>query len=288
MTQQGRQHSISPVKGHATLKHMRDMERPRDAIFNSYADAAAAHGHRHPTVAAKNELLDYLGRKQEHLVRVVAAIQRRLARVAKAANELLDEQAKNQPQDMVDAPLFKHSDLSHTTSTFSFENAPPIDIEEDYAIVQIMIRIFWTRLMLVPIEDHSLHHGTTWLELYAWFSIKGGFAVVQPEARKHLRLKFAQDFAQLRLRSKALFKYACSDSANLTIPMRHKNDDFIHPLREFGVIGKLSMLPFRLALNESGARLLHDACCALGGNLRGKQLPERLPVAPFKPPIFST
>ncbi len=62
----------------------------------------------------------------------------------------------------------------------SFINAIPIHLGDPQAVALIMVRIFWHSIRVLPIVDHTTQEGTTWLELFAFFALNGGTAMVQP------------------------------------------------------------------------------------------------------------
>ena len=81
-----------------------------------------------------------------------------------------------------------------------------------------MVRICWNSLRVEPVVDHGKERGTTWIELFAFFAINGGIALVQPKARNHLRVKFLDEFARFKALSRALFKFATDDSNSMLQP----------------------------------------------------------------------
>ena len=130
----------------------------------------------------------------------------------------------------------------------SFINAIPIHLGDPQAVALIMVRIFWHSIRVLPIVDHTTQKGTTWLELFAFFALNGGTAMVQPSTKAHLKVKFIDDFNRFKVLSRALFKYASDEAFSLVQPMLTRAAAHMQPLCNYGILGKLPMLPFSLCI----------------------------------------
>ena len=95
------------IKGHVTLRLLDQGYSTRDAIFNSFADAAADSAHRISTMKVQHDILSFFARKQQQMVGILAAIFKRIARVARAANDMLTTISKENAGD-IDAPIFSY------------------------------------------------------------------------------------------------------------------------------------------------------------------------------------
>ena len=132
------------------------------------------------------------------MVRILTAILKRIARVAKAANDKLAILTKEQAISDNEVPIFSYVDRSFGAVGLSFVNAIPINLEDGQALPAIMVRIFWNGIRVEPVVDHGRQLGTTWIELFALFAINGGTALVQNKANNHLRVKFLDEFARFK------------------------------------------------------------------------------------------
>ena len=186
---------------------------------------------------------------------------------------------KDRPRIEIDAPHFVFTDEAHSAVPIVFVNAPPLERSQPDVTESAMVRLFWCRLEALRIEDHQTRCLVTWLELFILFSLQGGSAAFQPEARKHLKVQFQHDFANFRARSKQLFRYAAQDSANLVIPFAVVNPEHSQPLAAYGLVGKLPKLNFRLALSACRAWELHAALCSFGCTLEWQAHPPAAPGA---------
>ena len=59
------------VKEHVSLLQLGQGYSVRDAVFNSYADAAAERAHRHLNQRLQHEILGFFGKKQQDLVKAL-------------------------------------------------------------------------------------------------------------------------------------------------------------------------------------------------------------------------
>ena len=162
------------------------------------------------------------------MVGILTATLRRIARVAKAANEMLALIVKEHAITEIDAPLFSHA-CSNAGIGLSFINAIPILPDDVQAMASIMVRIFWHSIRVQPIIDHEKERGTTWLEFFAFFALNGGTAVIHTRAKEHLRVKFIEEFIAFKSISRGLFRYASDDSSSLLQPMLRRAINHMQP-----------------------------------------------------------
>ena len=142
----------------------------------------------------------------------------------------------------------------------SFINAIPILLDDAQALPLIMVRIFWHSIRVLSIVHHDKQRGTTWLELFAFFSLNEGTALVQTRANAHLRVKFLDEFSRCKALSKAMLKFAADDTCSLLQPMLYKAIEHMQPLCRYGILGKLPMLPLALCTSRCG---LEHSCCSV-------------------------
>ena len=86
----------------------------------------------------------------------------------------------------------------------------------------------------------------------------------------------------------ALFKYASDEASSLVQPMLTRAAAHMQPLCNYGILGKLPMLPFSLCISRDVAWSLHVALCSLSGPISNKRPPLRLSVQFLKPPKFAS
>ena len=120
---------VAWVKGHVSLQMLDQGYSVRNAVLNSYADAAADAAYKLDGLKLQHELLDFFGKKQREMVGILTAILRRIARVAKAANEMLALIVKEHAITEIDAPLFSHACFNSGVG-LSFLNATPILLDD--------------------------------------------------------------------------------------------------------------------------------------------------------------
>ena len=293
LVQQRGAHSIALTwtKGHATYDHLiRQVTSSRNAVFNAYADAAADQGHRRDTVRVVNEVLNYLAAKHRRLTDIMRAIVRRVARVAAAVNKRLEEQtasrAKNVFIDTPGVPVYRDQACA---SHLVFEALPPLSDDANVAFREAQIRAFWTRLLIHPLPNTADESGTTWLQLFAVYSLRGGGNVFQEgSCKEHLRATHSERFKRFQRESRSLFRFADMATTPLIRPMLHRTSTNLQPLAPYGLIGRFSMLPFTLALGEEVAAQLHAALCAYSARVPSvAKVPKRLRSARFKAPRFA-
>ena len=104
---------------------------------NSYADAAADSAHRICAMKVQHEILSFFARKQQQMVGILVGILRRIARVAKAANDMLTTISKKNACGEIHAPIFSYTPSSGLG--LSFINAIPIQLEDPPAVALICL-----------------------------------------------------------------------------------------------------------------------------------------------------
>ena len=165
---------ISWCKGHATLHHIQQGRTdPRSAVFNGYADAAADEGHRGDVVAAANQVLDYLAKKQQRSIQLHLAIAKRITRVAKevlARLEVMQKEAVQLRASFAPTPAPPVWPELHSGLWLDFGTLPASSVEPSSRQKMMEMRVFWTRLLVVPSNSEE-PQGTAWLELFLLFSL---------------------------------------------------------------------------------------------------------------------
>ena len=151
------------IKGHVTLQQLAQGFSARDAVFNSYADAAADAAHTASNLRLRHEILGFFGIKQQDLVRILVAVLKRIARVAKAANDKLEALTKEQAIADIEVPIFSYFDRSSSAVGLSFINAVPLVVADSQALPAILVRIFWNSICVEPVVDRGIQSGTTWI-----------------------------------------------------------------------------------------------------------------------------
>ena len=124
---------------------------------------------------------------------------------------------------------------------------PPLRGPRHEQEFQICLRTFWLRIRLAPLADPLNQPGTTWIDLFTWFTIMGGrvHAAQQPDdfSIKPKLLKLQRIFNQ---QSRQLFKLATTDTSCLlrASPSRAR------PLKQFGSESFMLMISCRMALDQ--------------------------------------
>jgi len=200
-------------------------------------------------------VLSYFASKHKRLVIITSAIARRIARVAAAANTILEQQAKSKAKAVfIDAPSVPTYEGLISRIHLGFISPPPFVEDQRRAFQDAQLRVFWSRLAIHPIRDAECECGTTWLELFVLFSLRGGGNESMNEpAKEHLRATHADRFKRFQQASRELFRFADMASTPLTRPMLRGPSDIPHPLAPYGLLGKFAMLPFKLGLGEEVA-----------------------------------
>ena len=208
--------SVSWCKGHVTTAHIQSGADPRSAVYNGYADAAADAGHRGPTVAVINEVLDYLAKKQQRSYVLHLAIVKRIVRVAIEVLDRLERLGKRgdgEDTRYISTPAAPARPEFHEGLWLCFGVLPSLPEEPNERLQQQMVRSYWQQLCVVPTARDSDEHGTTWLELFIHFSLMGGVAS-QP-VKPHLRQSHDRLFKAFRKSSKQVFRFATADTRPL-------------------------------------------------------------------------
>ena len=140
---------------------------------------------------------------------IVRGICKRIARVAQAATEKLElinqTAARGRDASFVDTPAAPKQELNGRVN-LTFVSLPPIDVNAADAHAEAQVRIFWQRLLVIPVVNVSCEVGATWLEMFILFHLRGGNAVANTSASKaHLRQTHAKTYREFLRRSKALF-----------------------------------------------------------------------------------
>ena len=293
LAQQRGVHSIAFTwtKGHASYRHLtQQLTNARNAVFNGYADAAADQGHRSARVSVGNEVLSYLATKHKRLIEIICAITRRIARVAAAANKLLEQKAASRAKHtFIDVPAIPSFPDPVFAIHLEFDAPPPLVDDAKAALQEAQVRVFWMRLFIHPLADAEHETGTTWLELFTLYSLKGGGESYDSrDGREHIRLTHAERFKRFQQRTRKLFRFASEASLPLTRPMLKRTSDNLLPLVPYGLLGKFSMLPFKLGLGDEVAIQLHAALCSYSAKVPStSKVPKRLRSARFKAPRFA-
>ena len=82
------------------------------------------------------------------MVVILTAILRRIARVAKAANDKLADIAKGCAVTDIEVPVFAFASSTPDSVGLSFINAVPILLNDPQVLPHVMVRIFWKPSLL--------------------------------------------------------------------------------------------------------------------------------------------
>ena len=176
------------VKGHVTLQAMRrDPDIIPDAIDNGIADLIAGAGATTAGTAAQSQLLGYYAKKQRAYATLIRAIIKRILRVSDDVRTRREALAKQRGQghrgpQFVDAPSIPE----HPTPDMGFKiqliEPPPLSGDLMSVSRQLQLIGYWTSIRLAPISDMVAEAGSTWLELFTFFTLRGGST-----AAKHVK-----------------------------------------------------------------------------------------------------
>ena len=281
---------VSWTKGHTTLRALREgLVSTRAAVANSIADRAANLGSKDAIITAKRQILDYFAMNQEAYMKLFAAIHRRIARVAIRTAELREAAAKAKESgtsvlSFVPTPQ-PSTHPSTNYITIRLVAPPPIQGDEHQRIVQYQLRIFWTRLYVTPTaapqEPAITEHGTTWLELFLLFTIKGGkVSKEQFQGVTTIQPRFTPLFKTFVRLSKSLLEFATHGDRALFNPVLTR----ARPLLKYGITTFMAMISARIAIQSGVAAGLPQALCAIGGRITSSSdLPSKLRVGTFRP-----
>ena len=151
------------------------------------------------------QVLNYFAKKQQNSTLVFLAIAKRIARVAKAANDKLElimaATAKQDSIGVVTLPIPTY-DAPAMGIALVFEAAAPLP--SDHALRQRIahVRAFWSALRVRRISC-TQERGSTWLELFVLFAISGGTACAA--LAEHLRQSHAKQLNAFRNISRLFF-----------------------------------------------------------------------------------
>ena len=138
---------------------------------------------------------------------------------------------------------------------------------------------------MYPVSDVSKHSGTTWLELFALYLLRGGcIAPEQVSQSTHIKPRFSMLFKLFIRHSKALHVYADIPSRQLLKTLSNRT----RPLLAYGVTSFTPMIASCLAISNEVSDLLHHAMLSLNGHFQGQgSLPLKIRQGPFKYPKFT-
>ena len=102
---------------------------------------------------------------------------------------------------------------------------------------QLQLIRYWSSIRLQPIDDMTCEHGTTWLELFAFFTLRGGcIANQQEESTAGHRPRFNMFYEAFIRQSKFMLQFADLDSRQPVRNLANRE----RPLTAYGV---MSFLP---------------------------------------------
>ncbi len=200
------------VKGHVTLQAMvDDIDIIPNAIDNGVADLVAGAGATTAGKTAQSQLLRYYADKQCAYSRLMRAIICRVLRVSEEVRARREAQAalreRGRGPTYITAPMQpEHPD---TGFIINLQDPPPLGGELQFISRQLQLTCFWTSIRLQPIDNMTCEHGTTWLELFAFFTLRGGSSATQQEVNTagH-RPRFNMLYKALVRQSKFMLQFA--------------------------------------------------------------------------------
>ena len=269
-------------KGHATITAMDagTVDLP-NAIANGYADLAADEGHAiFENIGIKNYAATFAA-KQKAYCRLIAAIQRRIARVQAAASKAREEAAKvehEQVPKLIRPPDPPPQGDFYQGHRLYFQEYPIGMLGEEEKRLHIGIRLFWSALRWQPTA--GTEPGTSWLELFALWQASAG------EVRHSLidrRPTFNKSFRDFKKRSKALFLHGDASTRALCRTSNSRRA----PLAAYGLTSSIPMLSAKVVLMPPLAAKLHAMICSLQGGKSGPvPITHKLKVGRLKAPRF--
>ena len=172
------------VKGHVTLQAMLDnIDIIPNAIDNGVADLVAGAGATTAGKSAQSQLLRYFADKQRAYTQLMRAIVRRVLRVSGEVRARREAQAALHPRGrgptFIDAPV--QPEHPETGFKINLQDPPPLSGALQFVSKQLQLIGFWSSIRLQPIFDMTSEHGTTWLELFAFFTLRGGCVAAQED-----------------------------------------------------------------------------------------------------------
>ena len=276
------------VKGHVTLQAMLDYpDTIPHAIGNGVADLVAGAGATTAGKSAQSQLLRYYADKQRAYSRLMRAITRRVLRVSEEVRARREAQAALQRRGRgptyIDAP----AQPAHPDTGFriNLQDPPPLSGALQFVSRQLQLIGYWTSIRLQPIVDMTSEHGTTWLELFAFFTLRGGCMATQQDVRAagH-RPRFTMLYKAFIRQSKFLLQFADIESRQLVRNLANRE----RPLTAYGVMSFLPMISSKLVLTGEAATLIHHAMLSIHGKFTNRSsVPTKLREGKFKPPKFT-
>ena len=120
----------------------------------------------------------------------------------------------------------------------------------------------------------TCEHGTTWLELFAFFTLRGGCMATQQDMHTagH-RSRFTMLYKAFIRQSKFLLQFADIESRQLVGNLANRE----RPLTAYGVMSFLPMISSKLVLTGEAATLLHHAMLSIHGKFTNRSsVPTKL------------
>ena len=150
---------------------------------------------------------------------------------------------------------------------------------------QLQLIGYWSSIRLQPVDDMTCEHGSTWLELFAFFTLRGGcIATMQDANTAGHRPSFNMLYKAFIRQSKFLLKFADIESRQLVRNLANRE----RPLTAYGVMSFLHMISSRLVLTGEAATLVHHAMLSIHGRFNNRcSVPTKLREGNFKPPNFT-
>ena len=191
---------------------------------------------------------------------------RRIARVANftrlAREKLVEEKAKSEPRTIPIPPPRPQAPRDETWA-IAFKALPPLHGHKFECVLQLCLHILWSSMRLAPLTDPRDEAGTTWLELFVWFTLIGGRVHAAQQADGFtIRPSFATLLRLFVVHSKRLLAFATDETASLTRPSPSRR----RPLLSIGIDNFLPMVSCRMSLEADGSMRLHQAFCTLSGS----------------------
>ena len=254
------------VKGHVTLQAMLDYpDTIPHAIGNGVADLVAGAGATTAGKSAQSQLLRCLADKQRAYLHLMRAIVRRVLSVSSEVRDrreaaLLQTRERGRGPSYIDAP--PQPEHPGTGFRISLLDPPPLRGELQFVSKQLQLIGFWSSVRLQPIVDMSSDYGTTWLELFAFFTLRGGcISTKQGEGTAGHRPRFNMLYKAFIRQSKFVLPFADHETRQLVRNLANRE----RPLTAYGVMSFLPMISSRLVLTGEAATLVHHAMLSIHG-----------------------
>jgi hypothetical protein len=172
------QHAVwfSWGRGHTSLSAMdQDETCIVNAIGNGYADLAADEGHRLFDNIGTRDFAAALAAKQRAYCKLIAAVQRRIARVQVAVSIARECDAKRKLADsctFIEPPPQPEQGDFYDGHGLHFYDCPIGLLAASDQRRHLALRTFWSGLRFAPCVGQ--HVGTSWLELFALWQTSNG------------------------------------------------------------------------------------------------------------------